>query len=146
MIEEIEKIKYKDLKIPKKKWRFPHCAGRLDIFFVWCEKICLVWHFEKKKYSKESFQLRDSYDENHNGKKNVKKPIGLTELVTDRMRDGQFVRPLLIALFVQSFVHLDDWVRLSLNKFEDSLETKNKRNDEMMRRVYGWTWLNAKMA
>lgn len=94
--------------------------------------------FRKKKYSKESFQLRDSYDENHNGKKNVKKPIGLTELVTDRMRDGQFVRPLLIALFVQSFVHLDDWVRLSLNKFEDSLETKNKRNDEMMRRVYGW--------
>ncbi|PAV82112.1 hypothetical protein WR25_12570, partial [Diploscapter pachys] len=70
----------------------------------------------------ELVELRDSCDENHNGKKHVKKPTNLTELVTDRMRDGQFVRPLLIALFVQSFVHLDDWLWISYSTqiFENS--------------------------
>ncbi|VDM75240.1 unnamed protein product, partial [Strongylus vulgaris] len=35
------------------------------------------------------------------------------EFARKRFRNGQFVRPLLLGLFVQSFVHLDDWLWIS---------------------------------
>ncbi|RCN42161.1 hypothetical protein ANCCAN_11848 [Ancylostoma caninum] len=46
------------------------------------------------------YQKGDAIDENGNRKKSDK-------------TNGQFIRPLLLALFVQSFVHLDDWLWIS---------------------------------
>ncbi|VDK64314.1 unnamed protein product, partial [Cylicostephanus goldi] len=61
-----------------------------------------------------------STDENGNRKKfeeNDDVPIDPDQstigFARERFKNGQFVRPLLLGLFVQSFVHLDDWLWIS---------------------------------
>ncbi|EFO82655.1 CRE-SLCF-2 protein [Caenorhabditis remanei] len=52
--------------------------------------------------------VKEKVDENGNSSK--KERDGLVTSIIERLKDGKFTRALLIALFVQTFVHLDDWV------------------------------------
>ncbi|CAD6187462.1 unnamed protein product [Caenorhabditis auriculariae] len=52
-------------------------------------------------------------DENGNASKVEKSEKFVLKTIVQRLKDGQFSRPLIIALFVQSFVHLDDWLWIS---------------------------------
>ncbi|CAB3401120.1 unnamed protein product [Caenorhabditis bovis] len=51
---------------------------------------------------------KNKFDENGNSKKS--EDIGLVNYTMERLKDGRFTRPLLVALLVQTFVHLDDWL------------------------------------
>lgn len=60
------------------------------------------------------FSSLDKKDENSNTKQaaeSTKEPVFL--MLARRFGDGQFVRPILVAIFVQTFVHLDDWLWIS---------------------------------
>ncbi|WKY16983.1 hypothetical protein Q1695_001528 [Nippostrongylus brasiliensis] len=61
------------------------------------------------------YQQTSSIDENGNSKKEEKLPVETSTLAfaKERFKNGQFMRPLLLALFVQAFVHLDDWLWIS---------------------------------
>ncbi|KAK6044463.1 hypothetical protein COOONC_18032, partial [Cooperia oncophora] len=70
---------------------------------------------EEARKSMLFYQHTESTDENGNAKKEDKPAAPDSQMSTfalakERFKNGQFVRPLLLALFVQSFVHLDDWV------------------------------------
>uniref|UniRef100_A0A8R1I9J1 MFS domain-containing protein n=1 Tax=Caenorhabditis japonica TaxID=281687 RepID=A0A8R1I9J1_CAEJA len=54
---------------------------------------------------------KEKIDENGNSSKCVKD--GFVNSILERLKDGKFTRALLIALFVQTFVHLDDWLWIS---------------------------------
>lgn len=67
----------------------------------------------------QTMQLtKEKVDENGNSSKNTKD--SLINSVLNRLKDGRFTRALMIALFVQTFVHLDDWVRILSGFFEES--------------------------
>ncbi|KAK6765801.1 hypothetical protein RB195_025614 [Necator americanus] len=64
------------------------------------------------------YQKGNGIDENGNRKKSdetakVDDDKSTLTFAKDRFKNGQFIRPLLLALFVQSFVHLDDWLWIS---------------------------------
>ncbi|EYC03521.1 hypothetical protein Y032_0093g2636 [Ancylostoma ceylanicum] len=64
------------------------------------------------------YQKGDNIDENGNRKKsektaNTEGDKSTLAFAKERFKNGQFIRPLLLALFVQSFVHLDDWLWIS---------------------------------
>ncbi|VDO56879.1 unnamed protein product [Haemonchus placei] len=80
---------------------------------------------EEARKSMLFYQVVERIDENGNAKKE-EKPVPtepqLSALAMTKERfktkhvllqSGQFVRPLFLALFVQSFVHLDDWLWIS---------------------------------
>ncbi|CAI2357053.1 unnamed protein product [Caenorhabditis sp. 36 PRJEB53466] len=54
---------------------------------------------------------KEKVDENGNSSKNSKD--NFITSIYERLKDGKFTRALLIALFVQTFVHLDDWLWIS---------------------------------
>uniref|UniRef100_A0A1I7UAC5 MFS domain-containing protein n=1 Tax=Caenorhabditis tropicalis TaxID=1561998 RepID=A0A1I7UAC5_9PELO len=54
---------------------------------------------------------KEKVDENGNSSK--KENDSLIRSILERLKDGKFTRALLIALFVQTFVHLDDWLWIS---------------------------------
>lgn len=55
---------------------------------------------------------KEKIDEN--GNNSIKKDKdSLLNTIIERLKDGKFTRALLIALFVQTFVHLDDWLWIS---------------------------------
>ncbi|EGT29920.1 CBN-SLCF-2 protein [Caenorhabditis brenneri] len=54
--------------------------------------------------------VKEKIDENGNSRK---EKGGLIDTILERLKDGKFTRALLIALFVQTFVHLDDWLWIS---------------------------------
>ncbi|ETN72067.1 transporter, major facilitator family protein [Necator americanus] len=64
------------------------------------------------------YQKGKGIDENGNRKKSdetakIDDDKSTLTFAKDRFKNGQFIRPLLLALFVQSFVHLDDWLWIS---------------------------------
>ncbi|ULT81763.1 hypothetical protein L5515_017495 [Caenorhabditis briggsae] len=63
----------------------------------------------EKQYTLQ--MVKEKIDENGNSSKKEKDTLWNT--IIERLKDGKFTRALLIALFVQTFVHLDDWLWIS---------------------------------
>ncbi|CAJ0954072.1 unnamed protein product, partial [Mesorhabditis belari] len=60
----------------------------------------------------EEMKLEDVDINSNTPKKKINREPSVSQIF-ERLKDGYFSRPLLIALFVQSFVHLDDWLWIS---------------------------------
>ncbi|CAJ0574897.1 unnamed protein product, partial [Mesorhabditis spiculigera] len=75
----------------------------------------------------EEMKLEDVDINANNPKMKMAREPGATQIF-QRLKDGYFARPLLIALFVQSFVHLDDWLWISYSTqiFENVGLTANR--------------------
>ncbi|CAJ0565143.1 unnamed protein product, partial [Mesorhabditis spiculigera] len=75
----------------------------------------------------EEMKLEDIDFNANNAKMKMAREPGATQIF-QRLKDGYFARPLLIALFVQSFVHLDDWLWISYSTqiFENVGLTANR--------------------
>ncbi|CAI5455321.1 unnamed protein product [Caenorhabditis angaria] len=63
----------------------------------------------EKQYTLQ--MAKEKIDENGNSSKIEREEF--LQKTFDRIQDGKFFRPLLIALFIQTFVHLDDWLWIS---------------------------------